>query len=111
MIYKLRLIFIFLFVLSVFSLTLQSSIINLCKESKTSKSQNQTSPVEEEESNDTDEDVKLECYLEHESSYNHYITFDSSLYFNPEYRYPSQIKSIPIPPPKFIFNNSTLQII
>jgi hypothetical protein len=101
MIYKLRLIFIFLFVLSVFSLTLQSSIINLCKESKTSKSQNQTSPVEEEESNDTDEDVKLECYLEYESTSNHSITFNNTFCFNQEYRYPSQIKSIPIQPPKF----------
>ena len=58
MIYKLRHIFVFLFVFSVFSLTLQASIINLCKDSKVFKSQNQNNPIteeEEEESHDTDE--------------------------------------------------------
>mgnify|MGYP006340580591 CR=1 FL=1 len=49
MIYKLRHIFIFLFVFSVFSLTLQASIINACKDSKVFKNQSQNNPVAEEE--------------------------------------------------------------
>lgn len=53
-------IFIFIFVVGVFSLTLQSSILQICRESKAFKTQSQQSPIseeEEEKSHDSDESV------------------------------------------------------
>lgn len=46
---KIRHTFIFLFVFSVFSLTLQTSIIQVCKDSKVFKTQYQQIPIAEEE--------------------------------------------------------------
>lgn len=103
MIYKLRYIFIFLFVFSVFSLTLQASIINACKDSKVFKNQSQNNPVteEEEESHDADEDADEEYYLGHENNTNKSISVNKLSWLKSEYGYPSYERSIPIPPPKF----------
>lgn len=103
MIYKLRHIFIFLFVFSVFSLTLQASIINACKDSKVFKSQSQNSPIteEEEESHDADEDTDKEYYLERDNNADKSIVANNLFWLNSEYVYSSFTKSIPIPPPKF----------
>lgn len=102
MIYKLRHIFIFLFVFSVFSLTLQASVINACKDSKVFKNQSQNSPVteEEEESHDADEDADEEYYLVHENNIDKSITVNKLFWLKSEHQYPSYIRSIPIPPPK-----------
>ncbi len=103
MIYKLRYIFIFLFVCSVFSLTLQASIINACKDSKVFKNQNQNNPVaeEEEESHDADEDADKEYYIGHESNSDKSIPIQKLFWLKPECGYPSFERTIPIPPPKF----------
>lgn len=60
-------IFVFIFVFSVFSLTLQASIINICKESKILKTQSQQNPVteEEEESHGDETPDKEVLYLGH----------------------------------------------
>ncbi|MBK8369436.1 MAG: hypothetical protein IPL10_19205 [Bacteroidetes bacterium] len=103
MIYKLRHIFIFLFVFSVFSLTLQASIINACKDSKVFKNQSQNNPVteEEEESHDADEDADEEYYLGHDNYTGKSTIVKKLFWLNSEYGYPSYTRSIPIPPPKF----------
>jgi hypothetical protein len=101
MIYKLRHIFIFLFVFSVFSLTLQASIINACKDSKVFKNQSQNNPIEEEEEgHDADEDVDKEYYLGHETFTGKSITVNKLFWLMSEYGYFSYTRSIPIPPPK-----------
>jgi hypothetical protein len=101
MIYKLRHIFIFLFVFSVFSLTLQASIINACKDSKVFKNQSQNNPIEEEEEgHDADEDVDKEYYIGHETFTSKSITVNKLFWLTSEYGYFSYTKSIPIPPPK-----------
>ena len=103
MIYKLRHIFVFIFVFSVFSLTLQATIVNLCKDNKVFKSQNQTNPVseEEEESHDTDEDADEMIYIEHHHYEINPISINKLFWFKSEIEYLSFTKSIPIPPPKF----------
>jgi hypothetical protein len=101
MIYKLRDIFIFLFVFSVFSLTLQASVINACKDSKVFKNQSQNNPIEEEEGHDADEDADKEYYLGHETFTGKSITVNKLFWLKSEYGYPSYTRSIPIPPPKF----------
>jgi len=103
MIYKLRHIFVFIFVFSVFSLTLQASIINLCKDTKVFKSQNQTNPVseEEEESHDADEDADEMLYNEHQHQVINCVSINKLYWSKSENDYPSFTKSIPIPPPKF----------
>jgi len=100
MIYKLRHIFIFLFVFSVFSLTLQASVINACKDSKVFKNQNIPVTEEEEESHDADEDADKEYYLGHETFTGKSITVNKLFWLKSEYGYPSYTRSIPIPPPK-----------
>lgn len=104
MIYKLRHIFVFLFVFSVFSLTLQASIINLCKDSKVFKSQNQNNPIteeEEEESHDTDEETDKLVYLDHDDNMMGFILLKKTFRSQSACGYYSFTKSIPIPPPKF----------
>lgn len=103
MIYKLRHIFVFIFVLSVFSLTLQASIINACKDSKVFKNQSQNNPVteEEEESHDADEDADEVYYLGNENTTYKTISINKISWLKSEYGYSSFTKSIPIPPPKF----------
>ena len=102
MIYKLRHIFVFLFVFSVFSLTLQSSIINLCKDSKVFKSQN--NPIteeEEEESHDADGDADEVLYIVHDYYFIKPPSLNKVFWSKSEIGYLSFTKSIPIPPPKF----------
>ena len=102
MIYKLRHIFVFLFVFSVFSLTLQASIINLCKDSKVFKNQN--NPIteeEEEESHDTDEGTDKLVYFDHDDSVMDFMLLKKIFRSQSECGYHSFTKSIPIPPPKF----------
>lgn len=103
MIYRLRHIFVFLFVFSVFSLTLQASIINLYKDSKVFKSQSQTNPVteEEEESHDADEDADEMLNTEHHPHAINYISIKKLFLSKPESAYLSFTRSIPIPPPRF----------
>lgn len=62
---KTKHIFILIFICSVFSLTLQASIINFCKENKCFvKSQNQQNNIDsEEEAQDSDETVDEEDLL------------------------------------------------
>lgn len=102
MIYKLRHIFIFFFIFSVFSLTLHASVINACKDSKVFKNQSQTNPIEEEEEgHDADEDVDKEYYLGHNAFTSKTITVNKLFWLTSEYGYFSYTRSIPIPPPKF----------
>ncbi len=102
MIYKLRHIFVFLFVFSVFSLTLQASVINLCKDSNVFKNQN--NPIteeEEEESHDADEDADEAFFITHDHYYMKSVLLSKEFYFKSDIGYLSFTKSIPIPPPKF----------
>jgi len=100
-IYKLRHIFVFLFVFSVFSLTLQASITNLCKDSKVFKNQNSPITEEEEESHDADEDADEVFYLG-SNYYSVKAIFINKVFWSlSEIDYLSFTKSIPIPPPKF----------
>ena len=101
---KAKYIFILICVFSVFSLTLQASIINLCKGGKTFKSQNQTNPIteeEEEKSHDSDEKADEVFYLPHDHSAITSVTLKKTGWLNLECKYLSYTKSIPIPPPKF----------
>lgn len=99
---KVKHIFIFIFIFSVFSLTLQASITNICKASKVLK-QNQQNPVteEEEESHDGDETADEEVlYLGH-----HDVDLIAEehikLYWeNFKVHYPSSSITILIPPPE-----------
>ena len=90
-------------IFSVFSLTLQASIINFCKESTVFKNQNQQNPVteEEEESHDSDEETDEIFYLEHAITIS--VTgLDSKMFWSkPDNGWLSFTKSISIPPPKF----------
>jgi len=87
----------------VFSLTLQSSIINFCKENKTFvKSQNQqnTAAEEEEESHDENETLKEVKYINQD-----YFSFSlqNSINFgwnNLNINYSSRTIKTTIPPPK-----------
>lgn len=102
MIYKLRHILVFIFVLSVFSLTLQASITGLCKGNKALKSQtNSTTEEEKEESSDNDESIDEIFYLGHNDSDIRLVSVNKLFWSNSESNYLSFSKSIPIPPPKF----------
>jgi hypothetical protein len=98
-----RHIFTLFMVFSVFSLTLQASIISFCKESKVFKNQNQQNPVaeEEEESHDADEETDGIFYLDNDLTFS--LSYFSSKIFwsKPDNQCLSMTKSIPIPPPKF----------
>lgn len=105
MVQRTRYIFIFIFIFSVFSLTLQASIINVCKENKVFKNQSQQNPIteEEEESHDSDETP------DEESLYLHHLQFSFSTQINDKFilnnsisGIPSCYFKIPIPPPKFL---------
>jgi hypothetical protein len=100
---KLRHIFIFICIFSVFSLTLQASVINLCKESKVFKNQNQNNPIteEEEESHDSDEEGDNVIYLNHDRVFMTSPIETLTCWPSAERGYYSFTKSIPIPPPKF----------
>jgi hypothetical protein len=99
---KVKHIFVFVFVFSVFSLTLQASILNICKVSKVLK-QNQQNPVteEEEESHDGDETPDEEVlYLVHHDV-DPVAAEHIKLYWeNFKVHYPSSSIKILIPPPE-----------
>ena len=97
-------IFILICVFSVFSLTLQASIINVCKGGKIFKNQNQTNPIteeEEEQSHDGDEKADEVFYLPHDHSFITPVSVKKTGWLNLECKCLSYTKSIPIPPPKF----------
>jgi hypothetical protein len=87
----------------VFSLTLQASVMQFCKDSKVFKSQTQNNPIteEEEESHDSDEEVDEIIYLNYENYFLSSASFLYSFWTKSENNYLSFTKSIPIPPPKF----------
>lgn len=97
-------IFIFIFVFSVFSLTLQSSIVQICKESKAFKTQYQQSPIaeeEEEKSHGSDESVDgdiVYLYADEYSSLNEEINLFFFKYL--QLTFCSIPLDILIPPPK-----------
>lgn len=90
---------------SVFSLTMQATLIQLCKETKVFKSQNQQSPIseeEEEKSNDGDESVDEEIIYLHTIAQLFYYGVDDVLFINhSELACCSTSIKIPIPPPKY----------
>ena len=96
---RVRHIFIFVFIFSVFSLTLQSSITNFCKDSKAFKGQNQSNPVseEEEETHDSDDEV---FFTDHSFSFTKCSPVLKIFWPKVKDSYLSFTKSIPIPPPK-----------
>lgn len=103
MIGRIKNIFVFICIFSLVSLTMQASVVSICKESKVFKNQSSSNPVseEEEESHDSDEEVDELLYLmEHDefvnSDYIGYIRWSHT-----ENNYLSFTKKIPIPPPKF----------
>lgn len=98
-------ILVFIFTFSVFSLTLQSAVIQICKESKVFKNQsqqNQATEEEEEESHDNDESVDMELVYLNNSHFSQSIQYDGSLPWKTcELNYLSSSIEITIPPPKF----------
>lgn len=89
--------------LSVFSLTLQTSIIQICKDSKALKTQSQQSPIteEEEESHGNDESVdKDSVYLNSNDDSNFKKPSDKIFFRKLELIFCSISLDILIPPPK-----------
>lgn len=87
--------------LSVFSLTVQSSIINICKENKSFvKNQNQQNPITEEEDESNDESIKELKYL-NETGFifleQKGVNFD---WHKVKSNLPTNFKKISFPPPK-----------
>lgn len=97
-----RHIFIFILIFSVFSLTLQASVITICKENKAFKNQNQQIPITEEEGNhDGDESINDEViYLNDHIFCLSHPNMINLFWENESFNYPSTSKKIPIPPPK-----------
>lgn len=97
-----RNIFVFVFVFNIFSLTLQASITNFCKENKGVKIQTQPNTVTEEEERHESEDVAGEFFYTSNDfifcNSEHVIKTD---WLSLEREYVSYSKAIPIPPPKF----------
>ena len=98
---KLKHIFIFIFLLSVCSLTLQASIISICKENKVFKNQSNPASEEEEESHDSDEEADEAIFLNRDISFINSYLLSNSFWCTPDCIYFSFTKSIRIPPPKF----------
>lgn len=104
---KIRHIFIFIFVFSVFSLTLQASVVQICKDSKVFKNQSQQSPVteeEEEKSHDSDENVDEDDLLCNNCGVNNEIHLFKrvSICIQPDDDIASSALKILIPPPKIL---------
>jgi len=104
---KIRHIFIFIFIFSVCSLTIQASVIQLCKESKVFKNQSQQNPIteeEEEKSHDSDESVDEEDLLYSNCGFNNEFHSSKSVSFwnHLEDEIPSSTLKILIPPPKIL---------
>lgn len=96
-------IFIFILTFSVFSLTLQPAVIQICKESKVFKNQNQqNSATEEEESHDSDESIDKEVVYVNNSHFSQSTPHNGSLSSKiRKLNYLSCCIEITIPPPKF----------
>ncbi len=97
---NLKHIFIFTLIFSVFSITLQASVIHICKENKLFKVQNSAVTEEEEESHETNDSVDELIYLNHDSIFMLSALESNKLFFIPIKKYISIIASIIIPPPK-----------
>ena len=102
---KIRHIFISIFVFCVFSLTLQASVIQICKDSKIFKNQSQQNPIseeEEEKSHDSDESVDEEDLFCNNCGFNNEFHFSKrvSVCNQPEDETASSALKILIPPPK-----------
>lgn len=104
MIKLIRHIFIFILISSLFSITVQASIIHFCKESKVSKNlnqQNQTAEEEEEEPCDGDETTDEEVFNVFQCKFCFSTQLSSQLLrSNENLNYPINFKKISIPPPK-----------
>ncbi len=101
---QLQRIFVFIFVFSVFSLTLQASVISHCKGAKVFKNLSQQNPVteEEEESHDGDESIDEESfYLDHFRFNIIPLKFIKLHWLSFKINFPSSTIRILIPPPKF----------
>jgi hypothetical protein len=98
---KIKHIFIFIFLLSICSLTVQASVISFCKESKVFKNQNNPVTEEEEESHDSDEDANEFLFITNNQYSINSILVNKAFWSKSENDYLSFTKSIPIPPPKF----------
>ena len=92
-----------MFLFSVFSLTLQSSIIQICKESKVFKTQSQQNPIteEEEESHGGDESIDKEVVYPSSDEYSNFKKEVNLFFFkNLQLTFCSIPLDILIPPPK-----------
>lgn len=90
---------------SVFSLTLQTSIIQICKETKVFKAQSQQSPIseeEEEKAHDSDESVDEDMLYVNSEEYSN-LKKEVNLFFFKQLHltFCSIPLDILIPPPKF----------
>lgn len=98
---RVRYLCVCIFILSVFSLTVQASVINICKENKSFfKNQNQQNPITEEEEESHDESIKELKYLNQTG-----FTFLEQTGVNFKWdkvqsNLPTNFKKISIPPPK-----------
>lgn len=101
---RVKCIFIYICIFSVFSLTLQSSVVSLCKESKVFKGQSQANPVTEEEegSQDADESADEEVlYLSQHSLIHSSQNLLKHSWARLKINYPFNSITILVPPPKF----------
>jgi len=94
-------------VFSVFSLTLQASVVQICKDSKVFKNQSQQSPLteeEEEKSHDSDESVDEEDLLCNNCGFNNEFHFSQrvSKCNQQDDDIASSAIKIQIPPPKIL---------
>lgn len=92
---------------SVFSLTLQASVVQICKDSKVFKNQSQQSPVteeEEEKSHDSDESVDEDDLLCNNCGFNNEFHFSKkvSVCNHLDDDIASSALKILIPPPKIL---------
>lgn len=100
---KIRYTFIFIFIFSVFSLTLQASITQICKESKVFKNQSQQSPIteEEEEKSHGDESIDDVVYLDNKDISNFKSEINSYFFNFLQLLFSSIPLDILVPPPKY----------
>ncbi len=100
---RVKCIFIYICIFSVFSLTLQASVVSLCKESKIFKGQSSANPVTEEEegSHDSDETADEEVFFigDHSPSYSSENLLKLT-WAGLNINYPYNSIAILVPPPK-----------
>ena len=104
---RLKYLLVFTLVWSVFSFSLQASIIHFCKENKMIKNQDSSNPFSEEESPDdsdeeTDEETDEELLYLENSSFYLISQKNSHNSWNPlALRVQTYFVRIPVPPPRF----------